>query len=280
MRTVKLNNGVKMPIMGFGVYQMNPKDCERSVLEALEIGYRLLDTAAVYGNEREVGKAVKQSGIKREEIFITTKLWIQDCGYKTALKAFEKSLKNLNTDYIDLYLIHQPFGDVYASWKVMEKLYKDGKVRAIGLSNFQSDRLVDLILHNEICPAVNQVETNPFCQQISAQKLMKKYKVQIESWAPFAEGRNGFFENPTLTELANKYGKSPAQVTLRWLIQRSVVAIPKSVRRERIAENFDVFNFKLEDSDMAKIASLDRAKSCFFDHRDPEIVKWISGIKI
>jgi len=241
MQNIILNNGVEMPILGFGVYQItDAKECEQCVYDALMAGYRLIDTAAAYLNEEAVGRAIKRSGVPREELFITTKLWIQDAGYERTKKAFEKSLKKLQLDYLDLYLIHQPFGDVYGSWRAMEELYREGKIRAIGVSNFQMDRLVDLILHNEVVPAINQIETHPFCQQIESAKLMKEYNVQIESWGPFAEGRNNMFQNEVLLSLAEKYSKSVAQVILRWLIQRGVVAIPKSVHKERIIENFNI----------------------------------------
>ena len=278
MRNVILNNGVEMPILGFGVYQIaDAKECEQSVYDAIMAGYRSIDTAASYLNEEAVGRAIKRSGIPREDLFITTKLWIQDAGYERTKKAFEKSLKRLQLDYLDLYLIHQPFGDVYGSWRAMEELYREGKIRAIGVSNFQMDRLVDLIAHNEVVPAVNQVETNPFCQQIESAKLMKENNVQIESWAPFAEGRNNLFQNEVLVSLAEKYNKSVAQVVLRWLTQRGVVAIPKSVHKERIIENFNIFDFELRQEDMERIATLDMKKSCFFSHNDPEIVKWLSS---
>lgn len=281
MQKVLLNNGVEMPILGFGVYQINDtNECERSVCDAIEVGYRLIDTAASYGNEEAVGKAIKRSGVPREELFITTKLWVSDTGYENTKRAFEKSLRNLQLDYLDLYLIHQPFGDVYGSWRAMEELYREGKVRAIGVSNFYPDRLVDLVLHNEIVPMVNQVETHPFCQQIDAQKTMGEYKVQIESWAPFAEGRNNMFQNGVLVSLAQKHEKSVAQIILRWLVQRGIVAIPKSVHKERIIENFNIFDYELSTDDMNKIATLDTNESAFFSHRDPEIVKWISLRKI
>ncbi|KNZ70438.1 aldo/keto reductase [Thermincola ferriacetica] len=280
MQNVILNNGVAMPILGFGVYQINDaKECEQCVYDALMAGYRLIDTAAAYLNEEAVGRAIKRSGVPREELFITTKLWIQDAGCERTKKAFEKSLKRLQLDYLDLYLIHQPFGDVYGSWRAMEELYREGKIRAIGVSNFPMDRLVDLIVHNEVVPAVNQVETNPFCQQIESAKLMKEYNVQIESWAPFAEGRNNLFQNEVLVSLSEKYNKSVAQVVLRWLTQRGVVAIPKSVHKERIIENFNIFDFELSQDDMERIATLDTKKSCFFSHNDPEIVKWLSNVK-
>ena len=280
MQTVTLNNGVKMPILGFGVYQITDLDvCEQCVYDALMTGYRLIDTAASYQNEEAVGRAIKRSGVPREEIFVTTKLWIQDAGYESTKKAFAKSLERLQLDYLDLYLIHQPFGDVYGSWRAMEELYREGKIRAIGVSNFQMDRLVDLIIHNEVVPAVNQIETHPFCQQIESAKLMKEYNVQIESWAPFAEGRNNIFQNEVLVSIAQKYNKSVAQVILRWLTQRGIVAIPKSVHKERIIENFNIFDFELSQEDMEMIATLDTKKSLFFSHNDPEIVKWLCNRK-
>ena len=280
MEYVKLNNGVEMPVLGFGVYQISdPEVCERAVGDALKIGYRSIDTAAAYGNEEAVGRAVHRSGVPREELFITTKLWISDAGYEPARKAFEESMSKLGLDYLDLYLIHQPYGDVYGSWRAMEELYREGAVRAIGVSNFQPDRLVDLILHNEVVPAVNQVETHPFCQQTEAAAVMASEGVQIESWAPFAEGRNNLFGNGTLVSLAAKYRKSVAQVVLRWLIQRGVVVIPKSVRPERMAENIDVFDFHLAPEDMDLIATLDTRRSCFLSHRDPETVKWLGTMK-
>lgn len=279
MKYVKLNNGVEMPILGFGVYQIpDPEVCEQAVYDALMAGYRSIDTAAAYENEEAVGRAVRRSGIPREELFITTKLWISDAGYEPAKKAFEESMLKLGLKYLDLYLIHQPFGDVYGSWRAMEELYKEGRIRAIGVSNFYPDRLADLILHNEIAPAVNQVETHPFHQQTAAAEFMRSKGVQIESWAPFAEGRNGLFSNELLLKIAAKHGKTVAQVVLRWLIQRDVVCIPKSVHKERIAENFDVFGFELGDDDMAAIAALDRPESSFLNHRDPEIVEWLSNL--
>lgn len=279
MKYVKLNNGVEMPILGFGVYQIpDPEVCEQAVYDALMAGYRSIDTAAAYENEEAVGRAVRRSGIPREELFITTKLWISDAGYEPAKKAFEESMLKLGLKYLDLYLIHQSFGDVYGSWRAMEELYKEGRIRAIGVSNFYPDRLADLILHNEIAPAVNQVETHPFHQQTAAAEFMRSKGVQIESWAPFAEGRNGLFSNELLLKIAAKHGKTVAQVVLRWLIQRDVVCIPKSVHKERIAENFDVFGFELGDDDMAAIAALDRPESSFLNHRDPEIVEWLSNL--
>ena len=274
-----LNNGVEMPVLGFGVYQVGETVCEQCVRDAIAAGYRSIDTASAYLNERAVGRAIRRSGVPREELFITTKLWVQDAGYESTKRAFAKSLERLQLDYLDLYLIHQPFGDVYGSWRAMEELYREGAVRAIGVSNFQPDRLVDLILHNEVVPAVNQVETHPFCQQTEAAAVMASEGVQIESWAPFAEGRNNLFGNGTLVSLAAKYRKSVAQVILRWLIQRGVVVIPKSVRPERMAENIDVFDFHLAPEDMDLIATLDIRRSCFLSHRDPETVKWLGTMK-
>ena len=274
-----LNNGVEMPVLGFGVYQVGETVCEQCVRDAIAAGYRSIDTASAYLNERAVGRAIQRSGVPREELFITTKLWVQDAGYESTKRAFAKSLERLQLDYFDHYLIHQPFGDVYGSWRAMEELYREGAVRAIGVSNFQPDRLVDLILHNEVVPAVNQVETHPFCQQAEAAAVMASEGVQIESWAPFAEGRNNLFGNGTLVSLAAKYRKSVAQVVLRWLIQRGVVVIPKSVRPERMAENIDVFDFHLAPEDMDLIATLDTRRSCFLSHRDPETVKWLGTMK-
>ncbi|XJZ27503.1 aldo/keto reductase [Bacillota bacterium Lsc_1132] len=281
MQKVILNNGVEMPILGFGVYQIQDEnECEQAVYDAIMAGYRLIDTAASYLNEEAVGKAIKRSGVPREELFITTKLWVQDTGYENTKKAFEKSLKRLQLDYLDLYLIHQPFGDVFGSWRAMEELYREGKVKAIGVSNFRDDRLLDLTLRNEVIPAINQVETHPFCQQIESHNLMKEYNIQIESWGPFAEGRNNIFQNEILLSIAGKYHKSVAQVILRWLIQRGVVAIPKSVRKERIIENFNIFDFELSQEDLDRIATLDTKQSLFFSHNDPEIVKWMANRKI
>ena len=279
METKILNNGVEMPVLGFGVYQVDEAICERCVSEALAAGYRSIDTAAAYMNERAVGRAVHRSGIPRGELFITTKLWVQDAGYESAKRAFAASLERLQLDYLDLYLIHQPFGDVYGAWRAMEELYREGKVRAIGVSNFQPDRLVDLILHNEVVPAVNQVETHPFCQQAEEAGIMARYGVQAEAWAPFAEGRNNLFGNEVLTDLAAKHRKSVAQVVLRWLIQRGIVVIPKSVHKERMAENIDVFDFTLPPEDMARIAALDMKQSCFLSHRDPQTVEWLGTMK-
>ncbi|MDQ0970202.1 2,5-diketo-D-gluconate reductase A [Neobacillus niacini] len=281
MQKVMLNNGVEMPILGFGVFQMNdPKECEQSVYDALMAGYRLIDTAASYLNEEAVGRAIKRSGVPREDLFITTKLWVQDAGYESTKKAFAKSLERLQLDYLDLYLIHQPFGDIHGSWRAMEEMYREGKIKAIGVSNFHPDRLIDLIIHSEVVPAVNQVETHPFNQQIDSHNFMKENNVQIESWGPFAEGKNDIFQNDLLVSIAEKHNKSVAQVILRWLTQRGVVAIPKSVRKERIIENFDIFDFELSQVDMEKISTLDTKESLFFSHRDPEMVKWIGTRKL
>lgn len=275
-----MNNGITMPILGFGVFQIpDPEICEQSVLEALRIGYRLIDTAAAYGNEEAVGRAVKRSGIPRAEVFLTSKLWIQDQGYEQAKAAFGKSIEKLGTDYLDLYLIHQPFGDYYGSWRAMEELYKEGRIRAIGVSNFTPDRVMDLILHNETVPAVDQIETHPFNQQIATRRFLNRNGIQIESWGPFAEGKNDLFSNPILASISGKYGKSVAQVVLRWLIQRGIVAIPKSVHADRIAENFDIFDFSLSAQDMDEIQRLDTGSSLFIDHRDPETVEWLSGMR-
>lgn len=281
MQQVILNNGIEMPILGFGVFQVpDSSECERSVSDAIRTGYRLLDTAASYGNEEAVGKAIQASGVARNELFVTTKLWVQDASYEGARRAFDTSLRKLGLDYLDLYLIHQPFGDVYGAWRAMEELYREGLVRAIGVSNFHPDRLIDLIIHNDVLPAVNQIETHPLHQQVETQKFLQENNVQIEAWGPFAEGRNNIFHNETLVAIAGKYGKSVAQVILRWLTQRGVVAIPKSVRPERMAENFDIFGFELSPGDMAAVATLDTGASAFFDHRDPNMVKSIGQRKI
>jgi 2,5-diketo-D-gluconate reductase A len=281
MEKVILNNGVEMPILGFGVFQVTDlSECERSVLDAINTGYRLIDTAASYGNEEAVGKAIKRSDVAREELFITTKVWIQSNGYDGTKRAFENSLKQLQLDYLDLYLMHQPFGDVYGEWRAMQALYKEGKVRAIGVSNFHPDRLIDLIIHNETVPAVNQIETHPFHQQVETQKFLQENNIQLESWGPFAEGKNGIFQNELLASIGKKYNKSFAQVILRWLTQRGVVAIPKSVRKERMEENFNIFDFELSAEDMEAIKSLDTKASSFFDHRDPAMVKWLGEYKL
>ena len=281
MKTVILNNGLEMPILGFGVFQVtDQKECENGVIDAIETGYRLIDTAASYMNEVAVGNAIKKSGVARNELFITTKLWVQDAGYENTKKAFEKSLNKLQLDYLDLYLIHQPYGDVHGSWRALEELYKNGKVKAIGVSNFHPDRVMDLITFNEIVPAINQVETHPFNQQIENQKFLTENKVQIQSWGPFAEGKNNLFQNELLQSIASKYNKSIAQVVVHWLTQRGVVAIPKSVKKERIQENFNIFDFELSTDDMASIATLDMKTSQFFDHRDPAIIKWMGSLKL
>ena len=280
MKTVKLNNGVEMPILGFGVYQMTDlQECERSVRDAIEIGYRSIDTAAAYHNEEAVGKAIKESGIPREELFITTKLWIQDAGYENAKKAFETSLKKLGLDYLDLYLIHQPFNDVYGSWRAMEELYKEGKIRAIGVSNFRPDRLMDFMLYNDVKPVINQIETHPYFQQIENQKFLQENNVQHQSWSPLGMGLLNVFEDQLLRSIAEKHNKSVAQVVLRWLTQRDIVVIPKSVHRNRIEENFNIFDFELTNEEMEAIKTLDRNVSGFKNHTDPEVVKWFSELK-
>ena len=281
MQTVKLNNGVEIPILGFGVFQItDPGECERSVVEAIHTGYRHIDTAASYQNEEAVGRGIRRSGIAREEMFITTKLWIQSQGYEGTLKAFERSLKRLQLDYIDLYLIHQPYGDVYGEWRAMEELYQQGKIRAIGVSNFQPDRIMDLMIHNSITPAVNQIEVNPFQQQIDTQMFLQDNGVMVEAWAPFAEGRNNIFQNEILVSIAARHNRSVAQVILRWLVQRGIIALAKSTRKERMIENISVFDFELGAEDVAAIATLDTKTSSFFDHRNPEMVKWLGNRKL
>mgnify|MGYP002145752979 FL=1 len=281
MKNITLNNGVEMPILGFGVFQISdPAECEKAVVEAIQSGYRLIDTAASYKNEDAVGNAIKKSGVDRKELFITTKLWIQDLGYEKTKAAFQKSLDLLQLDYLDLYLIHQPYGDIFGSWKAMRELLEEGKIRAIGVSNFHPDRVMDLIVNSGFTPAVNQVETHPFDQQIDNQVFLQENNVQIESWGPFAEGRNDMFQNEVLVALGKKHNKSVAQVILRWLTQRGVVVIPKSVRKERMVENFDIFDFELAADDMEAIVVLDTKESLFFDHRDPNMVKWLSERKL
>jgi 2,5-diketo-D-gluconate reductase A len=275
--TVTLNNGVEMPIFGFGVFQIPPEDTERAVATALDVGYRLIDTAASYQNEEAVGRAVRGSGIPRDEIFVTTKLWIQHPGEANARAAFERSLERLGLDHVDLYLIHQPLGDYYSAWRAMEQLNADGLARAIGVANFYPDRLVDLIEHNDMTPAVNQVEVNPFFQRHRDQELMRTHGVQVESWGGFAEGKNNLFTDPLLTEIGAAHDKSTAQVVLRWLIQRTIVTIPKSVRRERMEQNLDVFDFELNDDEMQRIQTMDTGASMFFDHRDPAMVSWLNS---
>lgn len=273
-----LNNGVKMPVLGYGVYQVDPAECERCVSDAIAVGYRSIDTAQAYANESGVGNAIKKSGIPRSEFFVTTKIWITNAGESAAAKSIEHSLKELKTDYIDLLLIHQPFGDYYGSYRAMEKAYRDGKVRAIGVSNFYPDRLIDINNFCEIKPAVNQVETHIFQQQKTAHAIMEKYGIAHESWGPFAEGRKDFFTNSTVKEIGEKYGKSVAQTALRFMIQSGVIVIPKSVRKERMAENFNVFDFQLTGDDMAKLSALDESESAFFSHYDPNTVEWFMSI--
>lgn len=281
MKYVKLLNGVEMPILGFGVYQIpDLEECERVVLEAIEVGYRSIDTAQVYGNEEAVGNAIKKSGVDRKEFFVTTKVWISNSGYEKAKASIEESLKKLQTDYIDLLLIHQPFGDYYGTYRAMEEYYKAGKLRAIGVSNFYPDRFVDIVNFVEIKPMINQVETHVFNQQIIPQEIMKEYGTQIESWGPFAEGKNNLFTNETLVEIGKKYDKTAAQVALRYLIQRDIVVIPKTVKKDRMIQNFSVFDFELSEDDMKKILKLDKKESLFLSHFDPETVKFLVNHKI
>ena len=280
MQTVKLNNGVDIPIVGFGVFQItDPAECERSVIDAVEVGYRHIDTAASYMNEEAVGKGIRNCGIPRDELFITTKLWIQSNGYEDTKKAFDRCLNRLQMDYVDLFLIHQPYGDVYGEWRAMEELYAQGKMRAIGVSNFQPDRMMDLIIHNKVTPAMNQIEVNPFHQQIENQPFFEDNQVKLEAWAPFAEGRNDIFKNEVLAAIGAKYGKSIAQVILRWVVQRGIVALSKTTRKARMQENIDVFDFELSAEDIAAITALDSKTSAFFDHRDPNMVTWLGERK-
>ena len=277
MQQVTLNNGVVMPILGYGVFQIpDPQECERCVVEAIGSGYRLIDTAASYLNEEAVGRGIKNAGVPRTDLFVTTKLWVQDTGYERTQQAIEKSLRRLQLDYLDLYLIHQPFGDVHGSWRAMQDALKAGKVRAIGVSNFHPDRLMDIIGFNDVVPAVNQVEVNPFLQQAESVAFMRENGVQAEAWAPFAEGRNNLFQNEVLVDIGRKHGRSVGQVVLRWVVQRGIVALAKSVRRERMEENLRVLEFALDDADMARIAQLETGESSFFSHRDPARVKWMS----
>lgn len=278
MEFVTLNNGIKMPKLGYGVYQTDPADTERAVSDALEVGYRLIDTAAIYGNEEGVGAAIRQSGIAREDLFITTKLWVQDHGYDNTLKAFDTSMKKLGLDYLDLYLIHKPYGDYYGAWRAMEKLYKEGRIRAIGVTSFWNERLADLANMNEVKPAVNQIETNVWNQKWSEEAFMKEIGIQHQAWAPFAEGNNDIFRNPLIQKIGEKYGKTVGQVMLRWLLQRDIVAIPKSVRKERMEENFDVFDFELTSEDMEALRTLDTGKSTIYDEMDPHVAMNIGKV--
>ena len=278
MEYVNLSNGLKMPILGYGVYQVTKEECERCVLDALKAGYRSIDTAQSYFNEEEVGNAIEKSGVPREEIFLTTKVWIEHYGYETTKASVLESMRKLKTDYLDLCLLHQPFADYYGAWRALEDLYEEGKIRAIGISNFYPDRMIDIASFSRIRPMVNQVETHPFNQQITAKSYMDKYGIQIEAWAPFGEGRGGLFQNEILMEIGKKYGKTTAQVMLRWHIQRGVVVIPKSTHYERMVENLNVFDFALSDEDMAAIATLDKEESSFFSHNDPAMVEWFVQI--
>ena len=281
MQTITLNNGVVMPVVGFGVFQIpDALECTRCVVDAIHTGYRLIDTAASYMNEAAVGAGLKQAGIAREELFVTSKLWVQHAGYERTMQAIDESLKRLNLEYLDLYLIHQPYGDVHGSWRAMQDAYRAGKLRAIGVSNFQPDRLMDITAFNDVKPAVNQIEINPFQQQEEAVKFMRELGVQAQAWAPFAEGKNNLFQNEVLASIAARHGGTIGQVVLRWVMQRGVVSLAKSVRKERMAENIAVFGFELDANDVARIAALDTATSSFFSHRDPAIVKWMSERKL
>ncbi|EKP0278584.1 aldo/keto reductase [Aeromonas bestiarum] len=281
MHTVRLNNGIEMPLLGFGVFQMtDAAECERAVIEAIDTGYRLIDTAASYQNETQVGNGIRQSGIVRRELFVTTKLWLQDASYEGAKAQFERSLNRLQLDHVDLYLIHQPYGDVHGAWRAMEELQQAGKIRAIGVSNFQPDRLADLMAFNKLVPAVNQIEVNPFNQQLHAAPWMQSRQIQPQAWAPFAEGRNGLFQHPVLTAIGAKRGKSVGQVVLRWLFQRGIASLAKSVRKERMEENLDILDFELSQDEMVQIAALDTATSAFFSHRDPAMVEWLTQRKL
>lgn len=279
MKDVMLNNGIKMPIAGFGVFQIpDLEECERVVLDAIEVGYRLIDTAQAYGNEEAVGRAIQKTSVPREELFITTKVWISNAGYEKAKRSIEESLKKMQLDYLDLVLIHQPVGDYYGTYRAMEELYKEGKIKAIGVSNFYPDRLVDICLFNEVVPAVNQVEVNVFHQQKEAEKVMTKYQVQMQAWAPFAEGRNDMFNQPLLKEIGNRYNKTVAQVILRWLTQRSIVVLAKSTRKSRMEENINIFDFELSEQEMQMIAELDKKESSFFSHYDPNIIEYLASL--
>lgn len=276
MEFVTLSNGVKMPQLGYGVYQVTQQECERCVLDALKVGYRSIDTAQSYFNEEQVGAAIEKSGVDRKEIFLTTKVWVEHYGYEQAKASVLESMRKLRTDYLDLCLLHQPFADYYGAWRALEELYEEGRIRAIGVSNFYPDRLVDLCSFARIRPMVNQVETHPLDQQIEAKQWMERYGVQIEAWAPFGEGRGGLFANPVLAQIGAKHGKSTAQIMLRWHMQRGVVAIPKSTHIERMEENLNVFDFVLSEEEMQAIAALDTAKSAFFSHQDPAMVEWFA----
>lgn len=277
MDPITLNNGVRLPIAGFGVFQIpDPAECERSVVDAIDAGYRLIDTAASYMNEAAVGRGLRASGVPRDELFVTSKLWVQHAGYERTRQAIDASLRRLQLDHLDLYLIHQPYGDVHGSWRAMEEAYRAGKLRAIGVSNFHPDRLMDIMAFNTVPPAVNQIEVNPFHQQAESVAFMREHGVQVEAWAPFAEGRNNLFHNEVLADIGRKHGKSVGQVVLRWVVQRGIVALAKSVRKERMVENLAIFDFALDDDDMARIATLETGQSSFFSHRDPAIVKWMS----
>ena len=281
MNTVRLNNGIEMPLLGFGVFQMtDAAECERAVIEAIDTGYRLIDTAASYQNETQVGNGIRQSGIGRRELFVTTKLWLQDASYEGAKAQFERSLNRLQLDYVDLYLIHQPYGDVHGAWRAMEELQQAGKIRAIGVSNFQPDRLADLMAFNKVVPAVNQIEVNPFNQQLHAAPWMQSRQIQPQAWAPFAEGRNGLFQHPVLAAIGAKRGKSVGQVVLRWIFQRGIASLAKSVRKERMEENLDILDLELSQDEMVQIAALDTATSAFFSHRDPAKVEWLTQRKL
>ncbi len=280
MKEVRLNNGVMMPALGFGVYQIPAEDTERAVSEALGTGYRMIDTAASYFNEEQVGNALRHSGLKREEVFVTTKLWVQDYEYEDALRAFDKSARLLGLDYVDLYLLHKPYGNYYAAWRAAERLYKEGRVKAIGVTSFSDERLQDLFLHNEVKPAVNQLETHPFFQQEASNAFLSQEGIQHEAWAPFAEGKNDIWNNPALKAIAGKHGRTVGQVVLRWLNQRGVVVIPKTVRRERMAENLDIFGFTLTDKEMQAIAGLDTGRSPIYDDTDLATTKYIGTHRI
>jgi 2,5-diketo-D-gluconate reductase A len=281
MNRVTLNNGISMPVAGYGVFQIpDPAECERSVIDAIASGYRLIDTAASYMNEAAVGKGIRNSSVRRAELFITSKLWVQDTGYERTRDAIDQSLRRLQLDYLDLFLIHQPFGDVHGSWRAMQDAYRSGKLRAIGVSNFQTDRLMDLIVFNDIAPAVNQIEINPFHQQADSVAFMQEHGVQPQAWAPFAEGRNNLFQNDLLLRIAARHGKSVGQVVLRWLTHRGIAVLAKTVRRARMAENLDIVDFDLDEADMAAIATLETGTSSFFSHRDPAIVQWMAERKL